>query len=207
MTDSFVATREASMGRVSGILFMTLFAFGWISWSGLWSGGATATNTLLFGSGISLTLLLGTIVLFVLGRRIPPAQRSPAENHAIARQLGRGFSLTFSIEVTLILVAAGVCSELSHPEWLPAVVCIIAGVHFLPLAVLFEMPGYVITGVALCTIGVVALLAIPSLPIAFDNWYIVPSAGAAAVLWLTSGAVLLQSLRRLGRSLSQRSES
>ena len=76
----------------------------------------------------------------------------------------------------------------------------IVGLPFLPLARLFEVPRYNITGGMFRGIAIITMAAIP-----IDghiggalSWLVVPSVGCAAVAWITATA----GLREVGRFVS-----
>lgn len=75
-------------------------------------------------------------------------------------------------------------------ELIPAVICLIVGIHFLPLAGIFDQPGYRWTAAALCVVAVAGSAAFAAgYP---DSSRAVVGLGAALVLWSTSGYVTVK---------------
>jgi hypothetical protein len=83
-------------------------------------------------------------------------------------------------------------------QFIPPAIALIVGLHFLPLARLFRVTFYYITGVLLCVLALVAIIAlIRGLPIAGPspyNWSLVVGIGATLILWLTALVVSWQGL-------------
>lgn len=69
---------------------------------------------------------------------------------------------------------------------------IIIGLHFLPLARLFDVPRYDVAGILFCAIPVVTMLAVPADGHVGQalSWLVIPSVGCAAVASFTAWAGL-----------------
>lgn len=103
------------------------------------------------------------------------------------------FGIVFGVEFALIAVVAIWLSRLQAYPFIPAAVALIVGIHFFPLARLFRVPGYWITGALLCALALAAIAGL-SLSLPLDgaspyHWSLFVGIGATMVLWLTGGYV------------------
>ena len=91
--------------------------------------------------------------------------------------------------VAIALVVA-VAVALAAPGLIAPVVCLVVGVHFLPLARVVDQPEYRLTGVALLVVGLagVVVLAVAG-P---DAARALSGIGAAIALWGTSSVVAIR---------------
>ena len=97
------------------------------------------------------------------------------------------FGIIFGAEGLLIWLCVMLLQHLGLSVWIPIAVALIVGVHFLPLAHVFEVPLYYWTG-ALSTLGVIACLLIPDM----DKRVLSAALGMAAVLWATALMLLVR---------------
>lgn len=88
------------------------------------------------------------------------------------------------------------CVRLGRPEFIPAGVALVVGLHFFPLASLFRVPLYYVTGAALCVVAVSTPIAALSLGASTAVWQVVSGLGAAAILWATSAVLSIGALSR-----------
>ncbi|MGW1674121.1 hypothetical protein [Streptomyces sp. NPDC002324] len=137
----------------SGVGFLALFGLGW------WLLGASA-----FGGPVRLVLMVvGCVVavaLMLAARRFLPASAGgpfPADRR-------RRFNQINGLQWLLIIVIAVVCRQAGAPVLVPALVAVVVGLHFLPLAVVFEQPR----------------LRVPAA-------LLVASGAAGVTVWLTDG--------------------
>ena len=97
------------------------------------------------------------------------------------------FGIIFGIEGALIALAAILLGQHGLGLWIPFAAALIVGIHFLPLARVFDMPLYYWTGFA-SVVGVLGCLFI------HDVYVRVLAVGLvmAAVLWLSVIVLLVQ---------------
>ncbi len=82
-----------------------------------------------------------------------------------------------AVEGVAILLAVNVAVNLHHPQLIPTAICLIVGLHFVPLTRGFGGPVYYVTGAVMSAVGLAGLAALLS-PVAV-------CLAAAASLWLT----------------------
>lgn len=105
---------------------------------------------------------------------------------AKAKRSGMWFGIIFGIEGGLIALSCALLGRHGQNAWIPIVIALIVGVHFLPLAKVFDVSVYYWTG-ALSTLGVLACLLIGD----FTMRVLCVGLVMAAVLWLTVAYLLM----------------
>jgi hypothetical protein len=130
--------------------------------------------------------------------------RSPkarARGRTIGWRMGIGFGVVFGSEALLIALASIILSANGLDDFIVPVIALIVGLHFLPLAWLFQVQVYYVTGARMSLVAVVTLPAVPQTATANGAplWVIVPATGSAVVLWLTAAIALLPRQARGGR--------
>jgi hypothetical protein len=179
--------RQAVQGVASGIFFLTFFGAAWAL-----AGTSFLRGALHFGAYVLIGLV--TLVFFGIGAMLLRYARSlqpavAAEDVAMGRRLGIWFGVVFGIEAVLIALASTLLSSFGADSFIAPVIALIVGVHFLPLAGLFQVRPYYLTGALLCLLALIAIVALLlGIQIAGpspDNWSYFVGIGAALVLWLT----------------------
>jgi hypothetical protein len=175
-------TKARMQGIVGGAAILTLFG-------GLWCIAALAfwpahpAWAIPVASAVTFVLLVACIVRLIASAKLPDSH-DPAAT-AKGKRAGILFGIIFGVEGGLIALSSVLLGRSGHGDWIPVVVGIIVGVHFLPLAHVFEVPLYYWTG-ALSTIGVLACLFIPEVGLRLLCVGLV----MAGVLWLTTVSLL-----------------
>ncbi len=121
---------------------------------------------------------------------------SASERHRIRRRFGVVVAAEF-LGIGIVIFA-GVRTQ--HQAFIWPLSLIIVGLHFLPLARLFRVPRYNVTGVLLCAIPLSAILLLPrTARIGYaQSRFVMPPLGCALVLLWTAAA----GLREAGRFVS-----
>ncbi len=192
-------TNRAVRGVASGVLFMAVFSTLWanIGIGGLqgWGGRWPALVAILGGIG----LLTGGISLLLVSRRLP----SQVADVQWGSRTGLWFGSIFATEGLCIGVASGVCRALNRFDLFFPLMALIVGVHFFPLATLFQVTPYYLVGALLCALALITLLAVPD-QITLGGHQIaaqpaVLGLGAAVILWGTGVGLWLLGKRMLAR--------
>lgn len=164
--------------RRRGALVLAFFA---LVWAAAGSSGVT-TGASAVAVGACAVLLTGTVVVLALRRGSDEAtarqRRLPERwNHRIGMVNG---AQAAGIAVTVLLLV-----NLNAAFLLPAAVCLVVGLHFFPLARLYDQPQYRWTGVLLILVAVagVAVSATGGDAASARAWV---GLGAAVVLWGSS---------------------
>lgn len=171
-------------GLLAGAAVLALFGGWWCiaalaNWAGRpsWSIPAASLTT--------IVLLVLCVMRLVASRKIPTIDDPVGA--AKGKRAGRLFGIIFGIEGGLIALCSMLLASRGLGLWIPIAIAIIVGVHFLPLAQVFEVPLYYWTG-ALSVLGVLGCLLIR------DVYTRLLWVGLvmAAVLWLSVVLLLLQ---------------
>ncbi len=113
----------------SGVGFLALFGLGW--W--LLATGAFGGAVQMVAVGAGCVVAVG---LMLAARRILPASAGgplPADRR-------RRFNQINGLQWLVIIVIAVVCSRAGAPVLIPPLIALVVGLHFLPLAVVFDQP-------------------------------------------------------------------
>ncbi|MBA2345500.1 MAG: hypothetical protein H0V83_10515 [Rubrobacter sp.] len=178
-------TSEMLRGYGIAVLLMTFFGAVWAALGLSELHGVLATILYSAGVVIAVLLLVGGVYLLRVARRAPHG--GPAFMDTGIR---RRFNQIGVAEGIGIGVAVFVCMRLGHPQWIPAIVAFIVGLHFFPLARLFRLPLYHVTGAVLCLLAAATLFVAVVLNAPDSVQYAIPGLGAATVLWATSAILV-----------------
>jgi hypothetical protein len=182
-----VASEELSRNlRRRGALILAVAGLVWVS---LGTSGTTTTPTgRVLTATVAIAVTLAAIVLAVRsGSRPAPQRRLPANWLRRAGLVNLAQVVAIAVAVA-VLIAAGV------PTLVPAVICLIVGLHFLPLARLYGQWQYRWTGALLCLTAVAGI----AIDLGRSDGALsrsVVGIGAAVILWGTSLHVATRSLR------------
>ncbi|WP_340371967.1 hypothetical protein [Peribacillus sp. FSL E2-0218] len=154
--NGMMQTKEAYRGTGIGVIFMAFFGTLWagIGVMGLQEWGFPYVE--LAAILVGFLLLIGGISLLHAAQEMP---------HQITGKLKRirfWFNIVFIAEGLLIGAAIAICNATHQTDLIPGVIAIIVGLHFLPLASLFQIKLYYLTGTLLCSLALITLLAAPS---------------------------------------------
>ncbi|MCM3099789.1 hypothetical protein [Priestia megaterium] len=191
--------RAAVRGTASGVIFMAFFGT-------LWAGiGIRGMQGWEFPVLITLSLLVG-VVLFISAIALIKHSRQ-LTNEVIKkdgdrwRKKNRWFGIIFILEGLFIAIAAFICVSTNHLNLFVPVMALIVGAHFFPLASLFQVPIYYITGTLLCLLATITMLTFPVKIIIKDHqimaWWVSVGFGSALILWGTGVIVCLKGFRLL----------
>lgn len=146
--------QNTMLGSTTGAAVMFGFGIVWLL-IGLLRGCPTPAwlrVSLLFGG-----IVLGTSIVN-LGFRVSSIRQAAAPVTArqlmTNREIGGHFYLIFGGETAAIFLAVVVLRLIRYANYILCGIALIVGVHFIPLAALFQSPVYYGTGLLGCTIGV-----------------------------------------------------
>ncbi|HLZ61523.1 MAG TPA: hypothetical protein VKR06_31645 [Ktedonosporobacter sp.] len=193
---------SAVRGVASGVLFMAFFSTLWasIGTGGLQGWGGTWPTILVLLIGIGL--LLGGILLLRASRRLTDqVEEADARRW---RRTGMWFGIVFATEGILIAVASVICNAIHRFDLFFPIMALIVGIHFLPLAALFQIKMYYLVGALLCLLAIITLLVVPE-SVRFGGQqitaqWVVLGFGAALILWGVGLRLLLLGKRLLTSS-------
>ncbi|OIK10777.1 hypothetical protein BIV60_20105 [Bacillus sp. MUM 116] len=197
-----IIPRAAVLGIASGVIFMAFFGTLWAGigirglqgWGFLW----LLTLSLLVG----VILLIGGIVLIMKSKRLSN-KMVEGDSHGWKRR-NMWFGIIFGLEGVLIAAASAICVSTNHLDLFVPVMALIVGAHFFPLAHLFQVKIYYISGSLLCLLSAITLLTLP-VRVTWENhqivvWWTSVGFGSALILWVTGVSVWLKGHRLLNRA-------
>jgi MFS family permease len=185
--------RAAVRGTAAGVIFMAFFG----------TLGIRAMQGWAFLVLIILSLLIG-VILFI-GAIVLIKKSSLLSNEVIKkdkehwRKKNIWFGIIFSLEGLLIAITSFICTSTNHLDLFVPVMALIVGAHFFPLASLFQVPTYYITGTLLCLLATLVMLTFPVKTILKDHhimvWWVSLGFGSALILWGTGVIVCFRGFR------------
>jgi hypothetical protein len=171
-------------GSVAGAAIVTFFGSAWcIVALALWP--AHPVWSIPAGS-VATIALLALCVMRLRGLRNIPSIDDPVAA-AKGKRAGVLFGIIFGIESGLIWLCAALLARAGLSIWIPIAVAVIVGLHFIPLARVFEVPLYYWTGV-LSVLGMLGCSLIGDVGMRL----LCAGLTMAAVLWMTALLLLLR---------------
>lgn len=178
-------------------------AFAITLFGALWSG-APASTLPTAGIGILLAfvivviiaaaLLLGSFRLLQAANAIPidASAEGRARGNAIGKRLAIWFGVIFGSEALFIAAASSILGSTGQDAFIVPIIILIVGLHFLPLAPVFNVPLYYLTGALLILASLITLIAIPQSQTVHGValWVVVPATCSALILWATAATIL-----------------
>jgi hypothetical protein len=179
--------RSRSIGLAGGALWLTAVSAVFVAWSLLLIGTRLADGVLIGAFVVTGAVIAASVLVIRAACRLPKRAfpRTPEE-----RATGRRFAWVVAAEVAAFMIVNPVAAVTGHVELLPSINLAIVGLHFLPLARLFQVPRYYVMGVLFCAIPAATVFSLPANAVlghALD-WYVVPSLGCGLVAMVTSAA-------------------
>lgn len=186
------ALRATIRGLASAGFLMAFFGAAWWGWGvGGIQGvflGETVTYFIMLALA-TIILLSGGIVLLRATSRLPRDPSSPGETRggAEGKRYVWIFGLVFGLEIVIIALGSILLNRFHHPEFLLPFVSIVVGGHFFPLAKLFNVRLYYVTGALLVLVGVLVMLTVPVHTMIgnLHAWDALVGSLCAVILWLT----------------------
>lgn len=171
-------------GSVAGAAILTLFGFAWcIIALGAWPA---RPGWSIPAAVLASIALLGLCVLRLIALRNIASIDDPAAA-AKGKRAGMLFGIIFGAEGGLIALCATLLGRAGLSSWIPIAIAIIVGLHFIPLARVFEVPLYYWTG----ALTVLSMLGCSLIRDAATR-QLCAALMMAAVLWLTAVVILLR---------------
>lgn len=201
MTEASLSVlRAAVRGIASGVFFMSLFGMLWAYTGIMGLSGWGMPFLLVIAVAIGIALFIGGIFLMRASRKLTK-EVSELPEFLDGRRTRYWFNFIFAAEGLAIAIAIAVCRAISHTELIPPVIALIVGVHFFPLAPLFQVRLYYLTGTLLCLIAIFTMVFMP-LEVGVGEYQIntfmsVVGLGSAFILWGTGLAIWIMGRRLL----------
>jgi len=148
-------------------------------------------------AALALAIMIGVLRVRT-GRLVRSSPPPTAEEMELDKKIGRRFGWVFGLEGAAILIAVVMLNAAGRGDYVICAIALIVGIHFLPLASLFEAPVYYMTGVVGTALGLLGVF-VTDVPTRLS----VVGIGFVFLLWLTIAIILA----RVFPLLSQRDTS
>lgn len=182
--------RARSIGLAIGALWLTTASAAFAIWSLIVIRTPAAKGTLI-GALVIATALIATGVVVTRATLHLPGGVSPRTREE-GRAIRRRFAWVFGAELAALAVVNPILAFTGHFKLLPSLDVMIIGIHFLPLARIFRVPRYYVTGLLFCAIPTAMLLSM-SQHARVGNavaWFVIPGLGCGLVGAATAAAGL-----------------
>ncbi|WP_051251225.1 DUF7010 family protein [Paenibacillus harenae] len=199
----------AVRGTASGVFFMAVFGTLW-AYTGIMGLQGWGLPLLLIAAvAIGAALVFGGVYLIRSSRALP-VQSAEADPRFGNRTRFR-FNVIFAAEGIAIAIAIAICNAVRHTELIPLIIAIIVGVHFFPLAPLFKVGLYHVTGALLCLLSIVTWVFVPEKVLLEGHeiltYMTVVGLGSALILWATGLSIWLMGKKLLNTAAHSRTET
>ncbi len=157
---------------------MVVFGLGWtlVAVAGLtsWTPGRIAAGAVAV-----------VLAVLVAGLALPSGASPTMRRGRSSANLGRDFVRVNLAQTVLILVAVLGFARAGRPLLIAPATCLLVGLHFLPLARIFGIPLYLVTGAVLVLVAVTGLVLVTT-DVADSAVLVAVGLPAAVTLWCTS---------------------
>ncbi|MFI6371184.1 DUF7010 family protein [Streptomyces sp. NPDC050546] len=162
--------------RRRGTLVLAVFALVWAVAAASGAGAATDPAPL----GIEGAAVLLTAVALYLGYRkdAAPSPRSVS----LPANWSRGVGIVNTVELLAVFAVIAASNAAGRPEAVPAGIALVVGLHFFPLARLYDQWQYRWTAALLSAVAVVGFVLVAA-GLTSETVRIVVGLGSAVVLW------------------------
>lgn len=183
-----IVSKADVRGTASGVMFMAFFG---TVWADVGIGGLQKSGAIWL---LILSILIGAVLFFSGIALIRGSRNLSNINARNSKNVDKWFNIVFATQFALIIIAAIVCNSIGYFDWFFPIMAIIVGVHFFPLAYLFQVKVYYVIGTLLCLLTIATLLFVP-LKVSLgqyqiNTWWSFVGFGSMLILWITSVVIL-----------------
>ncbi|MEY8191770.1 hypothetical protein AB4X15_19195 [Peribacillus simplex] len=179
--------KEAFRGSGIGVIFMAFFGTLWAGTGVMGLQGWGFPYMELAAIFVGIIMVIGGISLIHASQKM--SNQVSGDGARRLKRIGFLFNMVFIAEGLLIGIAIVICNLINQTDLIPGVIAIIVGIHFLPLASLFQIKVYYATGVLLCLLALITLLIVPDTVMFGEHQILAPLSllgfGCALILWIT----------------------
>jgi hypothetical protein len=192
------AGRKRSIGLTAGVIWLIVISLVFVVLSLLAIETPAARNVLIVTLTIAAAFIIACIVVLRAVLGLPRSIIPPASEE---KKLGSRFALIVGLEGFAFAIVNSILGATRNFELIPSLNLIIVGIHFFPLARLFQVPRYNITGLLFCAVPIVILLVIPKQFIVGNTlaWYVIPSLGCGLTASVTAIAGLYEAWKAISK--------
>ena len=162
--EAHVPPQVVATGTATGLLLMAVFTLAWVG--NTFAGFPAAVAwTLTAAAAAAAGCFVAQAVRLLAARHRFPADLS-AQDQARRRRTGQAFGLVFGAEGAAIGAAAAVLGSTGHDAFVVPVIALVVGLHFYPMARIFErrIDTYLATWTCLVALAGILATATAALP-------------------------------------------
>ena len=181
--------RRRNLGLAGGSLWLIAVGIVYAAWSLLTVRSRLA---ILLLAGISIFAVVLILFGIAMTRGVAQLPFLPSASPSEGRRIMRRFGMIFAAECVAIAVVSAVCARTHHWRFIVPLAIVLVGLHFLPLAKLFRVPRYYVTGALFCVIPIATMLSVPAHAQIGQSlsWITIPAVGCGLVSLATAWAGL-----------------
>jgi hypothetical protein len=194
--------RAEVRGRALGLFFMTIFGACWVLAGVGVSGVDNPARLVIWVAGLVTTVGLLLVGLRLLADAGHLSGDVNTVGRARGRRLGWLFGLVFGAELVLIIAVSNALSALAFDRLILPSIAVVVGLHLVPLAAMFRVPVYYVTGCALVVLGLAGIVGILATG-SEARWSAGVGFSVGVALWATAAVIALQA-RRIVQSSNRR---
>ncbi|HEV2619108.1 MAG TPA: hypothetical protein VGU23_04130, partial [Acidobacteriaceae bacterium] len=172
--------RRRYVGLAVGSLILVAFPFPFAVWS-LVAAGTRLASLLLVAMAVGAAGMIGWAVATI--RAVRGLAHGAEGDAALGRRITFQYWAVVAAEYVGIAVVCLVCGNRRHWMYIPPLIDVVVGLHFLPLAWIFKVSRYYVAGGLFCAIALGTMWWMP--PSAYVGhalgWLVVPPVGCSAV--------------------------
>lgn len=189
MSDVQVPARVAATGIAGGLFLMTVFTLAWVA--NTFSAWPASAAWVTMGAALIAGACFVTRAAQLLGsQRRFPTELSDADKMR-RRSSGRAFGLVFAAEGLAIWLALTLLGATGHTDYNLPVVVLIVGLHFYPMARIFERRIDTYLATWTCVVGLVGVVALVTTDLPVRQVWAAAAVGAALAT-ATYGAYMVR---------------
>jgi len=185
-------SRAETRGRAIGLLVFATAGPAWITWGTSGLASAVTMPAIVLALAASVALYAGAVFLLRRAGSLPPNV-----DRAAVRTANRVFVIVNVLQILAMVIGSRLLGASGNPEFIPALICLVLGIHFFPLARVFHMPLYARMATAQCVLAIDGAAA-ALLTRRHELATIVPAVGAGLTLF-AAGFLLLRQTAALVR--------
>ncbi len=191
-----------NVGLVGGSLWMVSVGTVFAGWSLIAVGSVLARCWLTVLLAAALAMVTFGIQLIAGLRRVP---HEPPVDRNKRRMMAREFGMIVAAEGFACGGIALMCMSTHRWKLIVPLTLVVVGLHFLPLARLFQVPRYNVTGALFCIIPMATVLFVPSSARVGHAvaWIAIPAVGCALVAVATAAGGFREVRRFVNRPSGQ----
>lgn len=118
--------------------------------------------------------------------------------------MGLRFGQIVLAEVVVIGAIDAVLGQTNHGDWIVPVTYCIVGLHFVPLALIFQVRPSIVLGISWVFIILLPVILTPDsmmLGQGLSAWVLFPNAGCGLGTWIVMASILRTNIKRVHRVL------